>query len=149
MSRLRPLGFNNTYVIALRPDVANRLELRRISDLRRHPELRFGFSNEFMSRQRRLARPAGALPPAPARRARLDHDLAYRGIASGDLDLTDVYATDPRSRCRPRPAGGRSAVLPPLRRGAGLTAGSGGARARGGGGAARWRAASPRRPCGI
>src|SRR5207247_41426 len=25
----------------------------------------------------------------------LEHDLAYRGIASGDLDVTDVYTTDP------------------------------------------------------
>jgi osmoprotectant transport system permease protein len=91
----RPLGFNNTYVLALRPDVANRLELRRISDLRTHPDLRFGFSNEFMSRhdgwpglQERYG--------LPQRQVRgLDHDLAYRGIASGDLDLTDVYATDP------------------------------------------------------
>ena len=42
----------------------------RISDLRAHPELRLGFSNEFLGRARRLARPARALRPAAARRAR-------------------------------------------------------------------------------
>jgi hypothetical protein len=47
----RPLGFNDTYAIALRPDLARRLGLRRISDLRAQPQLRFGFSSEFMSRR--------------------------------------------------------------------------------------------------
>jgi osmoprotectant transport system permease protein len=45
-----PLGFNNTYVIGMRPDISERLGVLRISDLREHPELRFGFGNEFMDR---------------------------------------------------------------------------------------------------
>ena len=90
----RPLGFNNTYAIGVKATLAERLGLRTISDLRRHPELVFGFSNEFMDRadgwpglQRRYA--------LPQRNVRgLDHDLAYRGIEAGTLQVTDLYATD-------------------------------------------------------
>jgi osmoprotectant transport system permease protein len=88
-----PLGFENTYAIGLREDVARRLGLRRISDLARHPALRLGFTNEFMDRA----------DGWPALRARyglphdargLDHDLAYRALAAGEIDATDLYSTD-------------------------------------------------------
>ncbi len=46
----RPLGFNDTYAIGMREDLAARLGIRTLSDLREHPELKFGFSNEFMER---------------------------------------------------------------------------------------------------
>jgi osmoprotectant transport system permease protein len=90
----RPLGFNNTYAIGMKSDLADRLKVRTISDLRNHPELVMGFGNEFMDRadgwpglQRRYH--------LPQRNVRgLDHDLAYRGIESGTLQVTDLYATD-------------------------------------------------------
>jgi osmoprotectant transport system permease protein len=91
----RPLGFNDTYAIALRAEVARRLDLRRISDLRAHPELRFGFSSEFMSRRDGWVG-LQARYQLPQRQVRgLEHDLAYRGLAGGDLDAIDVYTTDP------------------------------------------------------
>jgi osmoprotectant transport system permease protein len=88
------LGFNNTYAIGVKDELAEQLKLRTISDLRNHPELVFGFGNEFMDRadgwpglQRRYQ--------LPQRNVRgLDHDLAYRGIESGMLHITDLYATD-------------------------------------------------------
>lgn len=90
----RPLGFNNTYAIGMKETLAERLNLRKISDLRNHPELIFGFGNEFMDRadgwpglQQRYQ-----LPQQNVRG--LDHDLAYRGIESGTLQVTDLYATD-------------------------------------------------------
>jgi osmoprotectant transport system permease protein len=91
----RPLGFNDTYAIALRADVAARLGLRRISDLRGQPGLRFGFSSEFMSRKDGWPglKARYQLPQTDVRG--LEHDLAYRGLAAGDLDATDVYTTDP------------------------------------------------------
>src|SRR5262249_25054013 len=46
----KPLGFNNTYAIALKEEAAAKLGIAKISDLISHPELRFGFSNEFMGR---------------------------------------------------------------------------------------------------
>jgi osmoprotectant transport system substrate-binding protein/osmoprotectant transport system permease protein len=90
-----PLGFNDTYAIALRADVAARLGLQRISDLRAHPQLRFGFSSEFMSRRDGWPglQARYQLPQQDVRG--LEHDLAYRGLAAGDLDAIDVYTTDP------------------------------------------------------
>jgi len=90
----RPLGFNNTYALGMRPAQADSLKIRGISDLRAWPDLRFGFTNEFMDRgdgwpglKRHYS--------LPQRNVRgLDHDLAYRGLDSGDLDLTDFYSTD-------------------------------------------------------
>lgn len=89
-----PLGFENTYAVAVTQETAERLGLEQISDLRAHPELRFGFSSEFLER--------GDGWPGLKRRYRLpqtqvqglDHDLAYRGIASGRIDATVVYTTD-------------------------------------------------------
>jgi osmoprotectant transport system permease protein len=91
----RPLGFNDTYAIAVRPEVARRLGLERISDLRAHPDLRFGFSSEFMNRRDGWPglRDRYQLPQKEVRG--LDHDLAYRGLAAGDLEAIDVYTTDP------------------------------------------------------
>jgi osmoprotectant transport system substrate-binding protein/osmoprotectant transport system permease protein len=90
----RPLGFDDTYAIGVRRDVAAKLGLTKLSDLARHPGLRVGLSHEFLDRQ----------DGWPALRARygldalrvrgLDHDVAYRGVASGDLDATDLYSTD-------------------------------------------------------
>ena len=90
-----PLGFNNTYAVGVTSATARRLGLNRISDLRAHPALRFGFSSEFMSRQDGwpALRARYDLPQTDAKG--LDHDLAYRGIASGAIDAMDLYATDP------------------------------------------------------
>src|SRR5262249_2607625 len=43
-------GFSNTYALALSRATSERLGLKRISDLTRQPDLRFGFSNEFLNR---------------------------------------------------------------------------------------------------
>lgn len=89
-----PLGFNNTYAIGIKQTLAKQLNLETISDLKNHPELVFGFGNEFMDRadgwpglQQRYQ-----LPQQNVRG--LDHDLAYRGIDAGTLHITDLYATD-------------------------------------------------------
>src|SRR5262249_56093843 len=72
------LGFEDGYALGMREDVAERLGIRRISDLRAHPELRFGFSSEFLDRAdgwRALQRAYG-LSQKDVRG--LDHELAYR-----------------------------------------------------------------------
>src|SRR5262249_42183246 len=75
-----PLGFDDSYAMGMKADRAEALGIKTISDLTRHPELRLGFSHEF------LDRPDGF----PGLKARyklpqtsvtgLDHDLAYRAI---------------------------------------------------------------------
>jgi osmoprotectant transport system permease protein len=90
-----PLGFNNTYALGMREDVAARLHITSISQLADHPQLRFGFSNEFLSRGDGwpALRARYQLPQGDVRG--LDHDVAYRALASGGIDLVDLYATDP------------------------------------------------------
>lgn len=89
-----PLGFNNTYAIGVKQTLAERLGLRTISDLKDHPELAMGFGSEFMNRADGWPglRSRYRLPHQNVRG--LDHDLAYRGMASGTLQVTDLYATD-------------------------------------------------------
>jgi osmoprotectant transport system permease protein len=89
-----PLGFDNTYAIGMKEETAERLGVRRISDLRHLPGLRFGFTNEFMDRADcwPSLRVRYSLPQRDVRG--LDHDLAYRGIEAGTLDATDLYSTD-------------------------------------------------------
>lgn len=88
------IGFNDTYALGMKEAEAERLGIRRISDLRAHPELRFGFSNEFMDRGDGWPslRDRYQLPQQEVRG--LDHDLAYRGLESGAIQVTDLYSTD-------------------------------------------------------
>jgi osmoprotectant transport system permease protein len=89
-----PLGFNNTYALGIKEQAAEELGIRTVSDLRAHPELRLGFSNEFMDRGDGWPslRDHYRLPQRDVRG--LDHDLAYRGLESGAIDVTDLYSTD-------------------------------------------------------
>ncbi|WP_045761724.1 glycine betaine ABC transporter substrate-binding protein [Xanthomonas albilineans] len=88
-----PLGFDNTYALGMRRAGAQALSITRLSDLPAHPALKFGLSNEFISRADGWPgmRAAYRLPQIPTG---LDHDLAYRALDSGAIDLTDLYSTD-------------------------------------------------------
>ena len=92
----RPLGFNNTYVLGTRLELAENLALQNISDLIRYPELRLGFSNEFLDRADgwRALKAYYDLPHEDVRG--LAHELSYRGLDSGALDVIDLYSTDAR-----------------------------------------------------
>ncbi len=94
----RPLGFNNTYAIGMKKEVAAKLGITKLSDLRRYADLRLGFSNEFMNRADGWPglRDRYRLPQRDVRG--LDHVLAYRGLKSGTLDATDLYSTDAEIR---------------------------------------------------
>ena len=91
----RPLGFNNTYALGMREAEAQRLGIRRISDLPKHPALQLGFSNEFMGRADGWPSLRARYALGAARVTGLDHDLAYRALQSGAIQVTDLYATDP------------------------------------------------------
>ena len=88
-----PFGFNNTYAIAVRRDVAARLHLASIADLAGHPELRIAVSYEFLKREDGWAHVAGAYHLTQAA-VGIEHGLAYQALADGKIDVTDVYSTD-------------------------------------------------------
>jgi osmoprotectant transport system permease protein len=89
-----PLGFSNTYGLAMREERAAALGITSITDLRRHADLRLGLSQEFLNRKDGWAalQQAYALPFAAPRG--LDHGLAYEALAAQQIDVIDVYSTD-------------------------------------------------------
>jgi osmoprotectant transport system permease protein len=88
------LGFRDNFALGMRKDLAERLGIRRVSDLRAHPDLVVRFGTEFMERgdgwpglKRHYSLPQQDV-------LGVEHDLAYRGMAAGGVDLTDLYTTD-------------------------------------------------------
>jgi osmoprotectant transport system permease protein len=88
-----PLGFNDGYALAMRAADADRLGIRKLSDLANHPELKLGLSNEFSGRadgwQGLAARYGFRQMPTG-----LDHGLAYDAIGAKQIDVIDIYTTD-------------------------------------------------------
>lgn len=86
-------GFNNTYAFAMKKELSDSLNLKTISELKYHPELKFGLSYEFLNREDGWKNLASAyeLPQKPVG---LEHGLAYNAIDDKQIDLTDVYSTD-------------------------------------------------------
>lgn len=93
---LPPLGFQNRYAVAVRRATADSLALRTLSDLaRRAPQLRAGFSPDFVERADGLAglrRAYGGLRFAQTRR--LLQAVKYRALVEGAVDVVDGYSTD-------------------------------------------------------
>ncbi len=88
-----PLGFNNTYALAMRKTDSAQKSIATLSNLARHPEMRLGLSHEFLGRADGwpgLAKRYG-LPQKPVG---IDHGIAYDAIAAGQIDMTDIYSTD-------------------------------------------------------
>jgi osmoprotectant transport system permease protein len=92
---LPPLGFQNTYAIAVRRETAERLGLRTLTDLARAgPTLRAGLTPDFIGRDDGLPglgrtyglrfREVRALLPA----------VKYQALAASQVDVIDGYATD-------------------------------------------------------
>src|SRR5690606_17609239 len=50
LAMTEPLGFDNTYALGMREAHAAALGISKLSDLRAHPALKLGLSNEFMQR---------------------------------------------------------------------------------------------------
>ena len=97
MRWLPPLGFQNTYAVAVRKDTAEDLGLRTLSDLAgTRGTLRAGFTPDFIERPDGLAglvkaygegiRPRTTTPLLPA--------LKYQALASRAVDVVDGFSTD-------------------------------------------------------
>ncbi len=90
----RSLGFADSYELGMTRKRAAELGIRSISDLRKHPSLRVGFSAPFLDRPDgwRALRRFYQLPQDT--RDGMEHALAYAALSAGTLDVTDVYTTD-------------------------------------------------------
>ncbi|PWB95415.1 glycine betaine ABC transporter substrate-binding protein [Methylosinus sporium] len=91
-----PLGFGNGYALGMRRDKAEALGVRDISDLARHPSLVFGLSEELLARADGWPALRAAYGLAAEDVRGLDHDIAYKGLIEGAIDVVDLYATDPQ-----------------------------------------------------
>lgn len=94
-----PLGFNNTYALAMKAEQAKALGLTRISDIanltaEQQSRLRIALSPEFRTR------PDGwpALVQGYKLKIKpgkvLEHGLAYDALERGEADIVDAYSTD-------------------------------------------------------
>jgi osmoprotectant transport system permease protein len=89
-----PLGFNNTYALAIPSVMAKAKNIKTLSDLASHANLRLGLSQEFIGRADGWAglKRTYDLPWSTVRG--LDHGIAYQAIKLGQIDVIDVYSTD-------------------------------------------------------
>jgi osmoprotectant transport system substrate-binding protein/osmoprotectant transport system permease protein len=87
------LGFSNTYALAVLDSTAARLQLRTISDLVRHRELRAGFTSGLEREDGWIGlRRHYGLELAQVRA--IEHALAYRAVANREIDVMDIFSTD-------------------------------------------------------
>lgn len=91
-----PLGFDNSYALAVPAKVQEKYGLTKISDLAQHPNLRLVFSHEFMGRTDGWPGLSRAYGLRMNSVRGIQHELAYGALASGQADVTDVYTTDPQ-----------------------------------------------------
>jgi len=94
ISMTQPLGFNNTYALVMLRSRAQKLGLRTVSDLRDHPELKFGLTHEFLDRQDGWRPLTQHYQLNPQSVVGIDHALGYAALANGSIDVKDAYSTD-------------------------------------------------------
>lgn len=90
---LPSFGFENTYVLAARADLAKEKKLHAISDLVGQTGIRYGLTHEYL--QRGDGWPAlAAHYGLSANPVGMEHSLSYKAIAEGQIDVLDAYSTD-------------------------------------------------------
>jgi osmoprotectant transport system permease protein len=97
----QPLGFNNTYALAVRESFARQNNIHTISELARFKgTVRAAFSYEFMDRADGWPGLAAAYRlDLPAKSVnRMEHSLTYQAIDQNAVDVIDVYSTDAKIR---------------------------------------------------
>ncbi|HEY0369296.1 MAG TPA: glycine betaine ABC transporter substrate-binding protein, partial [Chthoniobacterales bacterium] len=88
------LGFNNTYALVMRRATATAAGIRTISDLRAHPELRFGLTHEFLDRRDGWQPLVRRYDLNAANVKGIDHGIGYEALRDSSIDVKDAYSTD-------------------------------------------------------
>ncbi len=91
-----PLGFDNTFAIAMKPEAAERLGIRRISDLKAHEtELRPGMGHEFLEREDGFRGLIATYNLKFRNRPRgIELGLIYQALKEDEVDFVVGSATD-------------------------------------------------------
>jgi osmoprotectant transport system permease protein len=92
---LPPLGFENTYAIAVRRETARQFSLATLSDLARAaPRLAAGLTPDFIERKDGLPGLRSAYGMSFKSVRPLGQAVKYQALASGAVDVIDGYSTD-------------------------------------------------------
>lgn len=99
MSVLKPLGYNNTYALAVRQDLAEKYSLHRLSDLRPYAsEMIIAMDSDFLHREEVMSYTNMVreydlnFKDAVA----MDYGLLYRAVQKGSADAIVAYSSDGR-----------------------------------------------------
>ncbi|MFY9413012.1 MAG: glycine betaine ABC transporter substrate-binding protein [Dethiobacteria bacterium] len=94
---LEPWGFNNTYTVTMRREVARELGIEKISDLKdKAGDLVIGATQEFIPRPDGLAGLEEAYGFKFKEAKGMDPGLMYQALKEGEVDAISGFATDGR-----------------------------------------------------
>jgi glycine betaine/choline ABC-type transport system substrate-binding protein len=95
---LEPLGWNNTYVLTVRKETADELNLATISDLSAvSSDMILGSDDEFVNRSDGLEGLKGVYPGLEFSDViSMDQGLTYAALIDGTIDVNTSYSTDGR-----------------------------------------------------
>ena len=92
---LPPLGFENTYAMSIRTEMAERLGLKTLSDFARvSGDMRAGFTADFIGLPDGLPGLRRAYGLTPKTVSALAPAVKYQALAQGAVDIIDAYSTD-------------------------------------------------------
>lgn len=90
---LKPFGFSNNYAMVMLKKKAQELNIEKDSDLKKYPNLIYGFNPEFVSRQEyKIFKKAYGIDFKNQKI--MDHILLYFSLANGSIDVIDGFTTD-------------------------------------------------------
>lgn len=94
---LDPIGFNNTYALAMRQEQAEELGVESVSDLQGIAgDLTFGATQEFLTRPDGLPGLTELYGLEFADALGMDPGIMYQALDSGQVDVISAFATDGR-----------------------------------------------------
>lgn len=88
------LGFNDSYALAITRTFAEKNNIKKISDLKKFPDIRAGFTHEFLKRSDGFEPLRKCYGLVFNNFKGMEHSLAYESLAQGKIDLIEVYSTD-------------------------------------------------------
>ena len=91
----KPLGFNNTYVMSVRPEFTQQHNLQKLSDLLAiAPNVTLGCTAEFLQREDGLPGLEQKYGAHFKETKAMDATIRYQAVANGDVDVVDAFSTD-------------------------------------------------------
>jgi osmoprotectant transport system substrate-binding protein len=92
---LEPIGFNNTYALAVSQETAQKYNLKTISDLKQHAgKLTFGTEQEFLERSDGLKGLQKTYKLTFKETKAMNPGLKYKALSEGAVDIIDAFSTD-------------------------------------------------------